>query len=60
MAKKHLLTSIVSVFLLSGILQVLIAQESRFPQMTLPEKLLASLKSGHPRLHATKADFRRC
>jgi len=57
MAKKHLLTSIVSVFLLSGILQVLIAQESRFPQMTLPEKLLASLKSGHPRLHATKADF---
>lgn len=33
------------------------AQEPVIPEMNLPEKLLSTLKSGHPRLHASASDF---
>src|SRR4030042_85485 len=57
MKKKSLITASLVIFLLSGILPILKAQENRFPEMVLPEKLLATLKAEHPRLHAGKSDF---
>ena len=54
---KALLIAGPVIFLLSGILPALHAQESGFPEMVLPDKLLSTLKAEHPRLHATKSDF---
>jgi hypothetical protein len=57
MEKKSLLIAGLAICLVSGILPALMAQESRFPEMALPEKLLSTLKTEHPRIHATKSDF---
>ncbi len=56
--KDRILTKAILCFMLAaGVSQGLKSQEKKFPEMVLPEKVLATLKTEHPRLHATAADF---
>lgn len=57
MRKKSLII-LISVFVFCAIeASTLFAQKSEIPVMTLPENLLSALKTDHPRLHASSADF---
>jgi hypothetical protein len=57
MKQKFVFTIIIFWVLLAGIPQNLRSQEKARPQMVLPENLLGTLKSGHPRIHASATDF---
>jgi len=57
MKNRSLSTTILCLIFISGFSLVSKSQENKFPEMVLPEKLLATLKAEHPRLHATKSDF---
>jgi len=57
MKKRSLSITFLCLILISGFSLVSKSQENKFPEMALPEKLLATLKTEHPRLHATKSDF---
>jgi hypothetical protein len=55
--KQEILNVFFTLILSLAIIPVLHSQERKFPEMVLPEKLLATLKTGHPRLHASGSDF---
>ncbi|MCE5347895.1 MAG: heparinase II/III family protein [Bacteroidales bacterium] len=57
MKQKSLLPLLMTLVLFWGLMPVLLSQEAKVPEMTLPENLLQTLKPEHPRLHAGSADF---
>jgi hypothetical protein len=57
MKNSALVLVIITLFILSGMPDVLYGQEPAVPVMKLPENLLETLKKDHPRLHASSADF---
>jgi len=57
MKNKSFIIAAVVLILSAGKPGVSQAQEPEIPVMKLPENLLVSLKTVHPRLHASAADF---
>jgi hypothetical protein len=55
--RQKLLNVFITLILSLAIIPVLYSQEKKFPEMVLPDNLLATLKKEHPRLHAGSADF---
>jgi hypothetical protein len=57
MKRAYLISAVLLLILLTGIPLSLLSQVRQRPQMELPDNLLGTLKQGHPRIHASAADF---
>jgi hypothetical protein len=57
MKRIYYFPALIICLLITAVPQSIRSQEKAKPQMVLPENLLGTLKAGHPRIHASAADF---